>query len=182
MAPIKAWCFTRKMLFVFNRYTRAKTYGNVGFYGQNSHLRIFSLDGEGQDGGGSALGVKDSVCGAVMTIQTFGDYARWHPHIHSIVGDGLFRRNGIFHVLRRISIKPLAELFRAKVLALLKRVGLIDDFFSDMIMKWRHTSGFSVDNSVCIARDDIVGGGDSGLKMSPVFSRTPVFFLSRLAR
>jgi len=24
-------------------------------------------------------------------------------------------------------------------------------------MKWRHTSGFSVDNSVCIARDDEIG-------------------------
>jgi len=26
-----------------------------------------------------------------------------------------------------------------------------------MIMKWRHTSGFSVDNSVCIARDNEAG-------------------------
>ena len=36
-------------------------------------------------------------------------------------------------------------------------MGLIDDSFINMIMKWRHTSGFSVDNSVCIARDDEVG-------------------------
>ena len=105
----------------------------------------------------TALGMEDGICGAVMTIQTFGDYARWHPHIHSIVADGLFGRNGIFHVMPRISIKPLAELFRANVLTMLKRNELIDDQFIAMIMKWRHTSGFSVDNSVCIARDDEVG-------------------------
>ena len=34
---------------------------------------------------------------------------------------------------------------------------MTDDAFIAMIMKWRHTSGFSVDNSVSIARDDDVG-------------------------
>lgn len=105
----------------------------------------------------TALGLEDGICGTVMTIQTFGDYAKWHPHIHSIVADGLFRENGVFYVMPRIDIKPLAELFRANVLSMLKMEGLIDDAFSTMIMKWRHTSGFSVDNSVCIARDDEAG-------------------------
>ena len=54
----------------------------------------------------------------------------------------------------KIAIQPLAELFRANVLSMLQKEGLIDDDFVTMIMKWRHTSGFSVDNSVCIARDD----------------------------
>ncbi len=105
----------------------------------------------------TALGLPDGICGAVMTIQTFGDYAKWHPHIHSIVADGLYGRNGIFYVMPRIFIQPLTELFRAKVLSMLKKEGLIDDDFITMIMKWRHTSGFSVDNSVCIARDDEIG-------------------------
>jgi hypothetical protein len=26
----------------------------------------------------------------IMTIQTFGDYARWNHHIHAMVADGLF--------------------------------------------------------------------------------------------
>ncbi len=105
----------------------------------------------------TALGLEDGICGAIMTIQTFGDYAKWHPHIHSIVADGLFRENGAFYVMPRVGIKPLAELFRANVLSMLKKEGLIDDAFISMIMKWRHTSGFSVDNSVCIARDDEAG-------------------------
>jgi len=29
----------------------------------------------------TATGLKDGIVGAVMTIQTFGDYAKWHPHI-----------------------------------------------------------------------------------------------------
>lgn len=33
---------------------------------------------------------------AVMAIQTFGDYARWRPHIHVLLADGLFQENGIF--------------------------------------------------------------------------------------
>lgn len=50
----------------------------------------------------TALGLPDGICGAVMTIQTFGDYAKWHPHIHSIVADGLFGRSGVFYVMPKI--------------------------------------------------------------------------------
>ncbi len=57
----------------------------------------------------------------------------------------------------RTGITPLAELFRAKVLVMLEKEGLIDNAFIVMIMKWRHTSGFSVDNSVRIARDNESG-------------------------
>ncbi len=57
----------------------------------------------------------------------------------------------------KISIKPLAALFRAKVLAMLKKEGLLDDKFITMIMRWSHSSGFSVDNSVRIGRDDETG-------------------------
>ena len=92
-----------------------------------------------------------------MTIQTFGDYAKWHPHIHSITADGLFRANGVFHVMPRVGTKPLAELFCAEILKMLKKEGLIDDHFIAMIMKWRHTSVFSVDNGVRITRDDQKG-------------------------
>lgn len=54
-------------------------------------------------------------------------------------------------------IKPLAELFRARVLVMLRREGLIDDTFIANIMNWRHTSGFSVHNSVRIAANDEAG-------------------------
>lgn len=37
----------------------------------------------------------------------------------------------------------MAELFRAKVPPILEKEGLVDNAFIAMIMKWRHTSGFS---------------------------------------
>jgi hypothetical protein len=51
----------------------------------------------------------------------------------------------------------LAELFRANVLGMLKRKGLIDVRLIANLMKWRHTSGFSVHNGVRLARDDQKG-------------------------
>ena len=105
----------------------------------------------------TVTGLKDGIVGAVMTIQTFGDYARWHPHIHAIVADGLFRRNGVFYVMPRASLNPLAELFRARLLRLMVKEGVIDDSFVAMLMKWNHTSGFNVDNSVRIDRGDKKG-------------------------
>lgn len=66
----------------------------------------------------------------------------------------------------KVPVKPLgvfallrlpAELFRARVLAMLKKEGLIDDTFIANLMKWRHTPGFSVHNSVRIAAKDETG-------------------------
>ncbi len=57
----------------------------------------------------------------------------------------------------KVNLRPLAELFRAHVLKMLKKEGLIDDTFIKMILKWRHTSGFSVHNEVRIKPDDEKG-------------------------
>jgi ribosomal protein S27E len=104
-----------------------------------------------------ATGLKKGNLGAVMAIQTFGDYVRWHPHIHVLLADGLFRENGVFYVMPKIEIRPLAELFRANVLKMLKKEGKIDDGLIEKIMKWRHNSGFSVHNGVRLSRDDEAG-------------------------
>jgi hypothetical protein len=57
----------------------------------------------------------------------------------------------------KVNLQPLTELFRAHVLKMLKKEGLIDDTFIEMILKWRHTSGFSVHNEVRIKPDDDKG-------------------------
>ncbi len=57
-----------------------------------------------------------------MAIQTFGDYCRWHPHLHAIVSDGLYTESGYFFVLHKnVDFQPLKEIFRANVLAMLKK-------------------------------------------------------------
>ncbi|MDF1614049.1 transposase [Desulfurivibrio dismutans] len=92
-----------------------------------------------------------------MAIQTFGDYARWHPHVHVLLADGLFRESGVFYVMPKVDLAPLAEMFRAKVLAMLKKEGRIDDALIAKLLTWRHNSGFSVHNGVRLARYDEAG-------------------------
>lgn len=105
----------------------------------------------------TGLNLADGVPGMVMVIHTFGDYARWHPHVHVMIADGLFRKNGVFYVMPRIDLKPLQEIFRARVLAMMRKEGRIDDIFIHKIMKWRHTSGFSAHNGMQVSRGDQVG-------------------------
>jgi hypothetical protein len=105
----------------------------------------------------TALGVRGGVLGAVMAIQTFGDYGKWHPHLHLLVADGLFFETGSFYVMPRLDLKPLQELFRAAVLKMLQKEGKIRDDLIAKILRWRHTSGFSVHNGEQLARDDAEG-------------------------
>jgi len=51
-------------------------------------------------------------------------YARFHPHLHAIVADGLFRINGTFYVFPKCEMKQLEEIFRSRILAMLKCVVL----------------------------------------------------------
>ena len=86
-------------------------------------------------------GLTDGLLDAVMVIHTFGDYAKkWfilaeggHPHIHLIAADGLFTRNGTFYFMPKVDFTPLAEIFRAKVLSILKKEGKIDDALIRML-------------------------------------------------
>jgi len=106
----------------------------------------------------TVTGRPDGVIGAVMVIQTFGDYARWHPHLHAVVADGVFLPSGTFLVMDgQVSLRPLAELFRAAVLAMLEKHGCLDHSLARKIMTWRHVSGFSVHNGVRIGPHDAKG-------------------------
>jgi len=63
--------------------------------------------------------------------------------VHAVVADGLFTESGCFHVMPKVDLRPLAELFRASMLKMLQKEGRIDDAFIRMIMAWQHNSGFS---------------------------------------
>ncbi len=105
----------------------------------------------------NAIGLTEGVPGVVMSIQTFGDYPdRFHPHLHCIVSNGIFKDNGTFYVMPKTDLKPLEEIFRGKVFRMLKKEKKITDEIINNLMSWRH-SGFSVHNGVRIARDDDEG-------------------------
>ena len=119
-----------------------------------------------------AMGMKHGIPGIIVAIQTFGDYARWHPHLHAMVADGLFLESGYFFVMPKVDLRPLQELFPAHVLKMLKKKGVIDDAFIKMLMGWQHVSGFNVHNEVRIKPKD-----EHGLEnLSQYIIRNATFF------
>ena len=103
------------------------------------------------------VGLKEGVPGAVLAIHTFGaDPSRYHPHLHVLATDGLFRDTGTFYVMKDVDLKPLEELFRAEVFKFLKKEGKITDELINKLLKWRF-SGFSINNGVRIKKDDKEG-------------------------
>jgi hypothetical protein len=90
-------------------------------------------------------------------VQTFGDYLNFHPHLHVLAASGLVDREGRFHVLPADPIEPLAELFRHRFLALLRREKLISDRKLRQLLAWTH-SGFSLDaGEKPVAPNDVEG-------------------------
>lgn len=105
----------------------------------------------------NTMRLPDGIPGVVMAIQTFGEYPdRFHPHIHALVSDGLFTQTGTFYVMPEVHLKFLEEIFRAKVLAMLREEGKIGDDAIGRLLTWRH-SGFSVHNGVRVRRSDEEG-------------------------
>ena len=81
---------------------------------------------------------------------------KYHPHLHALVSDGLFQKSGTFYMMPKTDLTPLEEIFRSKVLKMLKEEGKISDNINNNLMSWKHTR-FSVHNGVRIARDDEEG-------------------------
>ena len=103
-----------------------------------------------------SLNLPDGEVGLIMVIQTFGDYLNFHPHIHVLAADGLFRKSGLFHVMPNRDIKPLEEIFRDQVLKFLIHEGRTEPEFAEKIRNWRH-SGFGVHRGKRIGSDDREG-------------------------
>ena len=94
----------------------------------------------------TTLGLPEGLPGIVMAIHTFGEYLDFHPHLHALVADGLFTRDGRFHVLPEVSLKPVEEMFRARVITFLAQKGLLPDDRARMLRGWVH-SGFNIHRS-----------------------------------
>jgi hypothetical protein len=93
------------------------------------------------------------VPAVALAIQTFGDYAHWHSHIHTLVADGLFLENDILYGMPDIDLQPLVELFQVSVLNMLKQEGLLGGALIKKILSWRYNSGFCVHNRVSVNAD-----------------------------
>lgn len=59
-----------------------------------------------------------------ISIQTFGSYAKWHPHLHALVTNGVMTPEGAFRDLPQWTPQIVEELFRRLVLERLARYAL----------------------------------------------------------
>ena len=91
--------------------------------------------------------------GMVAVIQTFGSTINFHPHIHAIVSRGGCTKGGDWFPVPWVDARAAELLFRHKVLALLRKAGLVDEQRIALLLSWKH-SGFSVHNSVTVRPED----------------------------
>jgi hypothetical protein len=68
---------------------------------------------------------RGAVPGAVIAIQTFGDFLGFHPHCHVLCTDGCFYGKGVFRVAPRSDPKDLRAVFEHRVLRMLLSRGKI---------------------------------------------------------
>ena len=86
-------------------------------------------------------------------VQTFGDLVNFHPHVHVLSADGVFRADGTFVPLPPIPEELLKGGFRRAVLDFLVEQRAISEELRARMLGWRY-SGFSVHNQVGVAAVD----------------------------
>jgi hypothetical protein len=94
--------------------------------------------------------------GMIAAVQTFGELAHFHPHVHAVVTDGAFTSEGKFIPLPEIAVEPFLKLWERKIFALLLKHGKISQEVIDNMRSWKH-SGFSVNKNVLIKANDKAG-------------------------
>lgn len=105
-----------------------------------------------------ALAVGDPALrpGMVAVVQTLGDMLDWHPHV--IATRGGWDGEGTFMPMPFMSTAAAEQLFRHKVITLLRDEELLTEERIELLMSWRH-SGFSAHNAVTVP----AGGHSSAL-------------------
>jgi len=83
---------------------------------------------------------EDAVPGAVIAIQSFGDFLGFNPHLHILCSDGCFYGEGMFRVAPRFETKQLEGIFRHNVFKMLLSKDKITQDLVNMLMSWRHSS------------------------------------------
>ena len=99
----------------------------------------------------------DPIPGAVIAIQTFGDFLGFNPHCHILVTDGCFYGSrGMFRVAPPLELKKLESIFRHKVLKMLLSRGKITTKMIDMVRYYGYYSNVSRGKRQKEGNDDAV--------------------------
>jgi hypothetical protein len=87
--------------------------------------------------------------GMVSVVQTFGEGAKFHPHVYALCPRGGWTASGEWIPLPYVDEGVAEKLFRHEVLTLLRRRGLLSQERIDLLDSWRR-SGFAVHNRVFV--------------------------------
>ncbi|MBI4632918.1 MAG: transposase [Deltaproteobacteria bacterium] len=66
-----------------------------------------------------AVPERDAIPGAVIAVQTFGDFLGFNPHCHILVTDECFSGSGMFYVAPSVDLKKLEAIFKHKTFKML---------------------------------------------------------------
>jgi hypothetical protein len=89
----------------------------------------------------------------VAVVQTAGDLANWHPHVHALVSRGGWTSDWEWVPVAYVDEHAAELLFRHKVMRMLQEEGLLTEERTELLLSWRHT-GFSVHNRVRVEPED----------------------------
>ena len=124
-----------------------------------------------------ALKRKDVFPGAILVPQTFGGMANWNPHVHALITDTCWDREGNCYLMPEMDttdIKWIQKLFVDLVFKMLLEEGMISEELVENMNSWKH-SGFNVYRGNPIEACDANGRKT----LSEYISRTP-FSLERM--
>ena len=116
----------------------------------------------------------DSVPGAILTIQTWGENLRAHAHLHGLVSDTAWNRSGSVHSIGGFDSPLLSRLFQHRVLEMMVAQHRLSQEFAQKLRCWS-PSGFGVYCSPPVPPED-----RAALERLAAYIRRPSFASSRL--
>jgi len=86
---------------------------------------------------------------AAVVIQTFGDFLGFNPHLHILISNGCFGKDGMFYASpASLDTEKIELIFRHKVLPMLKSMELISERIIGLISSCHHSES----NIYCYSR------------------------------
>lgn len=102
----------------------------------------------------AAIGVEGFRTGMVAAVHLCGDLMTLNPHVHALAPRGGWDPDGSWVPVPFVDERCAELLFRKKVLELLKDEGLLSEEREQLLLSWRHRTGFSADASVKVEPED----------------------------
>lgn len=130
----------RQFVFTIPKILRPYFKSNKRLFGEVSRL-IFSLLSEFF----SLVAGRELLCACVVSYQSFGEFARFHPHWHVLVLEGGFTKRDRFVYLPLGADYEMLKVWQAAILSMFRKKGLIDQAQVNMLKDWKH-SGFSIES------------------------------------